>query len=43
MSRTRAVFYLIVTSVLWSLGGLLIKLVDWNPIAIAAGRSAISA
>lgn len=43
MSRTRAVFYLVVTSMLWSLGGLLIKLVDWNPMAIAAGRSAISA
>lgn len=43
MSRTRAVFYLVVTSMLWSLGGLLIKLVDWNPVAIAAGRSAISA
>lgn len=43
MSRTRAVLYLVITSVLWSLGGLLIKLVNWNPIAIAAGRSLISA
>jgi drug/metabolite transporter (DMT)-like permease len=27
---------------LWSLGGLLIKLVDWNPLAIAGMRSAIA-
>lgn len=27
---------------LWSLGGLLIKSVDWNPLAIAGGRSAIA-
>jgi len=34
---------LVITAVLWSLGGLLIKLVDWNPLAIAGVRSAISA
>jgi drug/metabolite transporter (DMT)-like permease len=28
---------------LWSLAGLLIKLVDWNPFAIACGRSSIAA
>ena len=28
---------------LWSLAGLLIKLVDWNPFAIACGRSAVAA
>ena len=27
---------------LWSLGGLLIKSVDWNPLAIAGARSAIA-
>ncbi|MBI4765909.1 MAG: EamA family transporter [Deltaproteobacteria bacterium] len=27
---------------LWSLGGMLIKLVDWNPLAIAGMRSAIA-
>jgi drug/metabolite transporter (DMT)-like permease len=30
-------------ALLWSLAGLLIKLVDWNPFAIACGRSAIAA
>jgi drug/metabolite transporter (DMT)-like permease len=40
--RRRAVAYLIVTAVMWSLGGILIKLVDWNPMAIAGTRSAIA-
>ncbi|MGB9681766.1 MAG: DMT family transporter [bacterium] len=40
--RSRAVLFLILTAILWSLGGMLIKLVDWNPIAIAGGRSAIA-
>jgi len=39
----RAVWLLVVTSLLWSLGGLLIKLVDWHPAAIAGARSAIAA
>lgn len=33
---------LIITAVLWSLGGLLIKLVDWTPLAIAGARSAFA-
>jgi drug/metabolite transporter (DMT)-like permease len=41
--RSRAIFFLIVTALLWSSGGLLIKLVAWNPIAIAGCRSAIAA
>ena len=28
---------------LWSLGGLLIKWVDWHPLAIASARSALEA
>ncbi|MEN3008020.1 DMT family transporter [Pseudothermotoga sp.] len=43
MNRKVAILFLIITAILWSLGGLLIKLVNWNPIAIAAGRSIISA
>lgn len=34
---------LAVTAFLWSLAGLLIKLVDWNPFAIACGRSVVAA
>ncbi len=41
--RKKAIVYLIITSVLWSTGGLFIKLVDWNPLAIAGARSGIAA
>jgi drug/metabolite transporter (DMT)-like permease len=41
--QQRAVIFLIITAVLWSSGGLLIKIVAWNPIAIAGTRSAIAA
>lgn len=41
--RSLALFFLALTAVLWSLGGLLIKLVDWNPVAIAGSRSIIAA
>lgn len=43
MSRSKAIVMLLLASVLWSTGGLLIKLVDWNPVAIAGTRSGISA
>jgi len=41
--KTKAVLYLAAAAVLWSLGGLLIKLVSWHPVAIAGVRSAIAA
>ena len=41
--RTRAIGYLLVTALLWSVGGVLIKWVQWHPIAIAGTRSAIAA
>lgn len=41
--RSLAIAALAITSTLWSLGGLLIKLVTWNPVAIAGMRSAIAA
>lgn len=41
--RKTALMYLVIASVLWSTGGLFIKLVDWNPIAIAGARSGIAA
>lgn len=37
----RAVLMLLATAVLWSLGGVLIKWVHWNPLAIAGMRSLI--
>ncbi|QGU94816.1 EamA family transporter [Clostridium bovifaecis] len=38
----RAVGLLVATATLWSFGGILIKLVNWNPVAIAGMRSGIA-
>ncbi len=43
MKRKRAILMVFIASVLWSTGGLFIKLIDWNPIAITGARSGISA
>lgn len=42
MNRKKSIIYLIIASILWSIGGLFIKLVDWNPMAIAGARSGIA-
>jgi len=42
-NRKKAIVYLVITALLWSIGGLFIKLVDWNPLAIAGARSGIGA
>jgi drug/metabolite transporter (DMT)-like permease len=39
---SRHVLLLIITAVLWSLGGVLIKSIEWNPLAISGARSAIA-
>lgn len=41
-ARFIAILYLIAAAVLWSLGGVFIKEVAWNPIAIAGMRSAFA-
>ncbi|MCB0321915.1 MAG: DMT family transporter [Bdellovibrionales bacterium] len=38
----KAILFAVSAAVLWSTGGVLIKLVDWNPIAIAGSRSGIA-
>ncbi len=43
MDRKKAILYLAAAAVLWSTGGLFIKLIDWNPMAIAGARSGIAA
>jgi len=43
IGRFGAISLLIGTAILWSFGGILIKSVSWNPIAIAGARSAIAA
>ena len=40
--RSKAILFLVITATLWSIGGLLIKSVHWNPLAIAGIRSAIA-
>jgi drug/metabolite transporter (DMT)-like permease len=42
MSHRRAVLLLVAASILWSLGGMLIKSIDWPSMAKAGGRSAIA-
>jgi len=39
----RAIVLLVVTAVLWSSGGFLIKMVNWHPLAICGARSIIAA
>jgi drug/metabolite transporter (DMT)-like permease len=40
--RKSGVLLLLIAATLWSSGGLLIKLIDWNPVAIAGTRSALA-
>ena len=40
--RAKALLFLVITALLWSSGGLFIKLVPWHPLAIAGARSAIA-
>lgn len=42
-AHTRAVSYLVMASLCWSLGGLLIKAISWPALAVAGGRGAIAA
>jgi drug/metabolite transporter (DMT)-like permease len=41
--RPKAILFLVLTATLWSLGGLLVKSIDSNPLAIAGMRSGIAA
>ncbi len=41
-SHIQALLLLLTAAVLWSFGGVLIKLIVWNPLAIAGMRSAIA-
>lgn len=43
IQKMSPILRMVLAAVLWSLGGLLIKMIDWNPLAIAGGRSAIAA
>jgi drug/metabolite transporter (DMT)-like permease len=43
MDRRKAVIYLLTTVLLWSTGGLFVKILDWHPLAVSGVRSAIAA
>ncbi len=43
MERSKGIIYLILASTLWSFGGVLIKSVSWNAMAVTGARSFISA
>jgi hypothetical protein len=38
----KGVLLLLLTAVLWSLGGLWVKFIDWDPVAIAGARSLVA-
>ena len=40
--RYKAILFLLLSAILWSSGGLFIKLISWNPVAIAGVRGFIS-
>jgi drug/metabolite transporter (DMT)-like permease len=42
-ARGRAMLLLVLTAVFWSFGGILIKFIQWHPMAISGMRSAIGA
>jgi drug/metabolite transporter (DMT)-like permease len=42
-AHSTAVVLLVITALLWSMGGVLIKSVQWHPLAIAGGRAACAA
>jgi drug/metabolite transporter (DMT)-like permease len=42
-AHTRSVLLLVAAALCWSLGGLLIKAVNWPPLAVAGGRGFIAA
>jgi drug/metabolite transporter (DMT)-like permease len=37
--RRKAIFFLMFAAILWSTSGVLVKIMDWQPMAILAGRS----
>jgi drug/metabolite transporter (DMT)-like permease len=41
--RRKAIFYLAITAMLWSTSGVFVKILDWQPVAILAGRSLFAA
>lgn len=43
MKQSKGIFYVLMAAVLFSIGGLFIKLIPWSPLAISGARNLISA
>jgi drug/metabolite transporter (DMT)-like permease len=41
--RRKAILYLAFAAILWSTSGLFVKILDWHPVSILAGRSFFAA
>lgn len=41
--KRKAIIFMMLAAILWSIGGVLIKGVDWHPMSISGGRSIIAA
>jgi drug/metabolite transporter (DMT)-like permease len=42
-TRRQAILFLVLTAILWSSSGLLVKIISWQPLSILSGRSILSA
>lgn len=42
-TRRQAICFLVLTAILWSSSGLLVKIISWQPLSILSGRSILSA
>lgn len=42
VNRRTSIIFLVIAAVLWSTSGVLVRLMDWSPVAILAGRSIFS-
>jgi drug/metabolite transporter (DMT)-like permease len=42
IDRRKAIVFLLITAVLWSTSGIFLKILNWQPIAVLAGRSLFS-
>lgn len=42
LNKSAGILAMAATAFLWSIAGLFIKVIDWNPIAIAGSRSLIA-
>ncbi|MDO4393088.1 MAG: DMT family transporter [Bacillota bacterium] len=42
-NKQKAMLLMVITAIMWSIGGIFIKLISWNPLMIAGTRSLISA